>query len=66
MKQLFDLYDLDGDQYLDKQDVLTMLYNYPKEVLKDIANDELFINRAEILKKVKIDIETNKFMQPMA
>jgi len=36
---LFKLYDVDNDGYIEKKDLVTMLYNYPKQYLKGILEE---------------------------
>lgn len=46
---LYTIYDLDEDGKINFNEFLTMLYNYPKDALKKIINDEIFVNSTKIL-----------------
>jgi len=48
---LFDLYDTNNDGYIEKRDMITMLYNYPKNYINFIT-DELAPDKGEKLAKV--------------
>mmetsp|Transcript_6088 Transcript_6088/g.5436 ORF Transcript_6088/g.5436 Transcript_6088/m.5436 type:complete len:215 (+) Transcript_6088:154-798(+) len=51
IKFLFDLYDTNNDGYIEKRDMITMLYNYPKNYINFIT-DELAPDKGEKLAKV--------------
>jgi Ca2+-binding EF-hand superfamily protein len=61
IKYLFNVYDVSNNNVITRQDLLMMLYNYPREDLEKITNDPIFLTKNG-LNMSKVDFSCNNSM----